>query len=439
MDLGKALVSSLLAGGRPAVMKALEFGIKPEFLDGNGKDALTFLYEYVASFEGLPSKDVVEGRTGALLVDVQEPADFFIREVLNLRLHNGLRDGIDGAIEKIKERNPVGVLEHLEAVTRDSRKAYTVGSPVQTFPSLGKDVIDLYERIKAGVRGILTPWPTFNEETFGFWPQDMILFVARLGKGKTWISLILAAEAWKQGKKVLFATTEMSKVKVAQRLLSLHLKLPYDDFRKGRLGAFAEQKFKEGVEELQDRKGFDIVGGDFDFKIEAFSAAVDQVEPDIIILDGAYLLRVEGGSRIERAANAFDEMKRLANRKKVPLVATHQFNRDVKGNVKGKMKVESIGLTDVAGWNADLIYGVEQTEEMKKDKWISLQPLKMREGPGTMKIDVQWDFDAMNFTEIPQSGADAGDATDDFGTGLENSQDPGSSDPGTGSSDGSAF
>lgn len=113
-------------------------------------------------------------------------------------------------------------------------------------------------------------------------------------------------------------------------------------------------------------------------------------------------------------------MKRLANTRKIPLLATHQFNRDVKANTKGSMKVEAIGLTDVAGWNADLIYGIEQTEEMKKDHWAKLRPLKMREGPGTADLDIKTSFDDMDFSELPRAGSAGGaQAGDEFDTGFD--------------------
>jgi KaiC/GvpD/RAD55 family RecA-like ATPase len=430
LDLGKALVSALLVGGRDAVHKALETGLKPEFVEGEARGAYEFLVDYVKNFDGLPGKDVIFGRTGVELPDVAEPAEFFIQETLNLRLHTLIREGVEGVADKLRERKPGEALEALEKIGRTARQEVYHQSKVVEFPILGADVLRLYERIKAGEKGILFPWPSANEETFGMWPQDLILLVGRLGSGKTWYALHIALEAWKAGKRVLFATTEMSKTKVAQRLLALYLRVSYDDLRKGRLGAFVEDKMKKAVEEMQDKRGLQVVGGDFDFHAESFSAAVDQAEPELVVLDGAYLLRVDGGTRTEKAANAFDMMKRLANSRKVPLLATHQFNRDVKANTKGSMKVEAIGLTDVAGWNADLIYGIEQTEEMKKDKWAKLKPLKMREGPGTQDLDVKNDFDSMDFSEIPRAGS-AGNAQagDEFDSGFDAAAVAGGEDP----------
>jgi hypothetical protein len=59
-------------------------------------------------------------------------------------------------------------------------------------------------------------------------------------------------------------------------------------------------------------------------------------------------------------------------------------------------------MTDVAGWNADLIFGLIQTEEMKKNKRLAFKPLKVREGESE-EIECNWDFTTMNFSELPKA------------------------------------
>jgi replicative DNA helicase len=219
----------------------------------------------------------------------------------------------------------------------------------------------------------------------------------------TWLAVNQTRYVWRVlKKKVLFATTEMSKVKIAQRIMAVDLQVCYDDLRKGRLGNFVEKKFFDGLDALLVDNTLGLVGGDFDFRPGPFLAAVEQFEPEIVILDGAYLLRVEGATRTERAANAFDELKRQANSTKIPHLVTMQFNRQVKSDKASSMDSGSIALTDVAGWNADLIYAIFQTEDMQKDKRAGLKPLKVREGAGKDDLIINWDFESMNFSEIPK-------------------------------------
>lgn len=156
----------------------------------------------------------------------------------------------------------------------------------------------------------------------------------------------------------------------------------------------------DGLAELEGDENLRIIGGDFDFRIESLEAAIEECEPDILFVDGAYLLRTAGDGRLERAANSFDELKRVAKRAKIPVVASTQFNRDAKVNKASTVSVEKIALSDAAGWNADLIYGLVQTEDMKKDGRMVLKPLKFREGTGE-DLELYWDFVNMAFGEVP--------------------------------------
>ena len=237
----------------------------------------------------------------------------------------------------------------------------------------------------------------------------------------TWAAAIIAHHAWAVGgHKVLFGTTEISKIRIAMRFAAIHFKLPYREIRLGKLDAFNEKKMRDGIKDIMDAEGLYVIGGDFDFRVESYENAVEEVAPELSILDGAYLLKTQGQTRTERAANAFDELKRICKRTKCPSIVTMQFNREVKAGSKATADAGNIALTDVAGWNADLAYGLIQSEDMKKDRRMIFKPLKVREGEGE-EFEVNWDIDKVNFTELPKLGGGGGGADDDddpFGAGV---------------------
>lgn len=234
----------------------------------------------------------------------------------------------------------------------------------------------------------------------------------------TWSAVKIAEHArFAQDKRVLFVTTEMSKVYVANRFYAVKLKLPYKQLNSGKLGIFGKETLKKGVADLKGLAGIDIIGGTFDFRVETFAAAVEEARPDLVVLDGAYLLRTDGKTRTEKAANAMDEIKRIAVTYNVPMVVTMQFNREVKTNSKDSASLDKIALTDVGGWNASMVIALTQTEEMKKAKRMIMQQLKVREGEGG-STEVRWDIDTMDFTEIGKVGEGGGGDADEFGTGT---------------------
>lgn len=838
MDLDKALVSTIAREGKSALHEALSRGVSAELLYGEGKLAFEFLVEHWKQYSQLPTKEVIEGKTGIDVGDVQGAAGFFTDEVLNRKLHEVLKEGVVGAIGLLEKRKPKDAIEALEGLVLEARRAQLAPSRVEALPALGPEVWEYYQRVKNGERGILTPWETVNESTYGLWPEDLALFAARMGIGKcveagsripdpvtgvvrtveevvaregsvlslsdgrvvarrpsawlctgekdcieirtrigrkitvtpehpmltsrgwvkaedlkvsdhvvavarvpepiepvlmdpfevellavllsegsfsgkhvgfstadeeylsfvkvtagkfgvrvvhrskydydfvserpvrellkrhgfererskekwipeaiyrlpnaylkrflrmfwwgdggkdgsivlasermiddlqhlllrfgvvsrkrfkltrfrekvfdswelrveswtigrfkalmrglpgskgkaiadipdstnpntdnvqvtdemveafslaakkyrrvncspedrrglyveagklmgrkdprqtalrdftekngkrsvgrktlrslldvagslleewawlvcedivfvevvavrnvgvrkvfdltvpdtncfvveglvahnTWASILITAHAWHtQQKKVLYATTEMSKIKIAMRFFAYQCRLPYDHLRRGKLSAFAEVQLQDEIRRILDDERLMIIGGDFDFRIESFAAAITESEPDLVVLDGAYLMKVAGANRLEKAANAFDEMKRICKRTKVPTVVTTQLNRDAKTNSPKSVQADTIALTDVAGWNADLIYGMVQTDDMKRDQKMILKPLKFREGEG-QDIELNWNFETMDFSEVPQPGVRGPAAgPDPFGTGV---------------------
>jgi replicative DNA helicase len=406
LDLDKAFVSSLVFGGPVALRRMKEKGASPEFVAGEGRKALDFVLDYYGKYGSVPDASVVEGRTGIHLDPAPAPAEFFIDEILNRKLHARLQKAVLRVTGLLEDTKPVEAYRAYEEELREIRQEQAVPSKVVSLPSMAPEVLALYEKIKAGETGVLTPWPTINDLTLGFWPQDLVLFVARLGIGKTWTLILLMQHAWAVKKKrVLFGTTEMSVLKIASRWLSRHLNLSYRDLRKGTLGVFAEKRLVESVAEVQGMEGLYSVGGNFDFRIESFEAAIDECAPDLAILDGAYLLKMPGKDRFERASEVFNELKRVAIRKNLPIVVSMQFNRDVKANKAKTVKTENIAMTDVAGWNGDMIFALDQTDEQKRDKRMRISPLKFREGENGEPFEINWRIDEGNFSEIPKPGS----------------------------------
>lgn len=280
---------------------------------------------------------------------------------------------------------------------------------------LGKDIFwDVVTKI--GIVGDRKIYDLTVSPTSCFVANDVIVH-------NTWTAVQLALHAWQQKKRVLFASTEISRLRIGIRLFALMGKLNYKEFTHGRLTIFSEPKFYQMVEEFLHEEGLYVVGGNFDFRVEALSAAIDEIRPDFLVLDGAYLLRTSGATRTDQAANAFNELKRLSIRHEIPVATTHQFNREVKTNIASSVRAESIGLTDVAGWNADLIVGLVQTDDMKRDKKMRLKPLKAREGAGD-EVEINWDLDTMDFRElgiVTSNGSRGGGDADEFDSGVGSS------------------
>jgi replicative DNA helicase len=214
----------------------------------------------------------------------------------------------------------------------------------------------------------------------------------------TFAMLMMARQAWMDGKKVLFVGTEMNRITLAMRFFALHFALPYQDFRHGQLGDLVEEKLDESIRLISSETGINVVGDDFDAEINEIIMAVEQTRPDIVFVDGLYLVKNAGYDRHARVSNTADDLKRMAKRLSIPVIASTQFNREVGANTKTAVSAANIGISDVIGWDADVAIGQYQLDDMKEDKIMGFRPLKVREGVGS-DFFTEWDFDEMSFRQ----------------------------------------
>lgn len=429
MDLDKEFVRSVLRDGKEAFVFCMDRGLDPEkHLHGDGKVAWKYVGDHWKEYGEVPSWEVVVQKTGCdLAATSNETYKFFFDEVIKRRTAHLCAEVRQDIQEHLSVRDPTGAAEAITEIHRKIQDEQLSVKKVESLLSLGREVMQAYDDAKAGVRGIGTPWPTMNDQTLGWWPEDLVLIVGRMGVGKTWSALLILHEVWKQGKKVLLISTEMNKIRLAQRFFALSLRMPYHAIRRGRLGEFVEGEFYRGVEELLNEGGLDIISGDYDYTIENVAAVVESNRPDVLGVDGPYLIKNKGKDRHERVSNTFDDFKRIGRKYQIAVITNLQFNRSAKTGQAGTIANENIGITDVAAWNADVSYGLFQTDDMFRDWEMGLKAMKIREGkPSEFKI--RWDHKNMDFSEItvegegqsgdhrdlPAPGHDSGESKDDF-------------------------
>lgn len=424
MDYDKGLVSAILREGATSVRLMRQKLPSPTYLRGDGKYIYEFIVDFTSKFGDVPTKKLVQEHTGVDLdpdplssdEELAAPSLWWAEQVMDRKLHEDLQETLRINLKHLEGGRPQEALDFMEQAIKGIRRdRMSVESGVQGIGSLSKEVFDYFLELKAGKTGILTPWDGINKASLGLWPQDLALFVARAGVGKTWTAALIALHAWSNGHKVLFATTEISRMRIAMRMLAVKFRFNYNDFRSGKLSIMQEQYFEEQCKELMNDNLFHVAGGNFDFRIESFTALVEEYAPDLCILDGAYLLKVDGKTRTEKAANAFNEVKRIANSTGIPMLCTMQFNRQAKANMASTADLGNIGLTDVAGWNADLAYALVQSDDQKADGIMEFHPMKVREGVGEI-VTSRWDLDNMVFDQLAVGDANktasSGDAAE---------------------------
>jgi len=119
-----------------------------------------------------------------------------------VREAHGIRGVLYAAQELVaagySDYGPNDMIEGVEAVVEASAKLTAARMPTP-MSELGQGVLDMYQKVASGHRGIPLPWPTIDAMTSGLWLGTVTMFVARPGVGKTFVAIIAARHAWMKG------------------------------------------------------------------------------------------------------------------------------------------------------------------------------------------------------------------------------------------------
>lgn len=402
MDIQLALLSSVINEGVSAYRNLQKSGIDLTQFSGQAKELYEFISDYYLDYKQLPSREVIKAKLDIEVDFLTEPSDFFIKEFRAAKLHNFWQEQLLKIIQSQDSRKPYRTQELIEDALSKIKEMNMAPSAVEEMGELGIEAFNVYEALERNETGILTPWKTINNISRGFWPQDLIIFAARSGTGKTILMLLLALYAFDvQKKKILFISPEMPKERLALRAYALKYKLPYGKLLEGELTPSQRQKFWEGVESARQSTGFGVVSSkNFDYSISSLAAAISYYKPDVVYIDGVYLLKAHGINRNEQAANLMNEVKRLAIRFNIPIVISTQFNKSVSNEKSSTVKDTGIAMTDVANWNNSLAIGLARDVDLESQNLMEMVVLKVRDGkkPGS-PIICNWNFETMDFSE----------------------------------------
>jgi replicative DNA helicase len=282
-----------------------------------------------------------------------------------------------------------------------------------------RSVADRYDLHHAtpGFAGVPIGWSGIDETTGGYQNGDLIVWVARPSVGKTYCLLHQARAAWEAGKSVLFVSMEMTLDQLGMRLGSYLAGVDPDCVRKGRLSFFAESRFKAALRSVQNASNFHFLAGNFKKRTEEIDILIQELSPDIVFVDGMYLMRPANQrgnmGRYEAVAYVVDELKMLALERDRPIVASSQFGREAgKGGKSGSL--ENIGYTDAIGTHATLVFSIKYGHKERvpirhqgqvvghtvRFPYRVIELLKGREGEqGTFGI--RYSFAPFDFYEVP--------------------------------------
>lgn len=243
-----------------------------------------------------------------------------------------------------------------------------------------------------GRAGIPTGFHGLDQATGGLQPGWMTIVGARLGAGKTWTMVQMAAEAALAGYQVCYYSLEQSRHQIAQRSHAIFSRRywPGGTFRPMDLmrgTGFNLASYREFLAELPE-----IVPGSLTIndasrgRIGPMQVAsdVEREGYDIVFIDYLTLMKMQGDGGYVSIGQLSSSVQQIGQRYEIPMVAASQLNRSAANSEAPG--AETLTGADSIGHDADMLLTIA-----KKSKSVRLMTqLKFRHGPDGGKWFIRW-------------------------------------------------
>lgn len=296
-------------------------------------------------------------------------------------------------------------------------RTHTAQESLHDFRNAHDPVMTRHHQMALGeYQGVQLGWDALDELTGGVFGGDLVSFVGRPAQGKTFKMLYAADTARRAGKVALFLTMEMKNIDIQQRLAAMVAGVPGMHLKKGQLMADKREQLRFSLQELAGTETpLFILDGGLKMRVDRLHLICQQIQPDIVFVDGAYMLKHPDASlqKFRRIDAVCEDLKEaIAMDLDLPVVASWQFNRE---KIKKAKKGEEVELTmddiygsDTIAHASSIILALTQSDSAATIKKRRLDGLKIRDAP-RMSFYVNWDFYNMDFSQCeapPQPGKD---------------------------------
>lgn len=386
------------------------------------KDEYKFIVDYYARYGSVPGIDLFSAKFPNFFLEVKDADvedEYLIDYLEEARIHEVIRSNLDGVVAYLNLAKPKKAYDKLVDIVNECRLSF-VTSYVRNIREVLTDLVEDYSRTKSGELGVDFIINELNEAIGGVRRGEVFILASRPGVGKTWFLLMNAYNLWTFGHKVLFITPEMSSVGVARRFISIHTGLNATKIRKAYLNFEEEARLLNEINSFNDDR-FHIMADAGSFTFSDVEAALMDVKPTVVFVDGAYLIKPSwyvSGEYWVMAKAVADWLSRVAKNYNVPVIASTQLHRISDKGVE-EVGLEDLAYSDAFSQNADFVsyfYSVKFDDVFNKTRyrWVTLlkgkwedkfhyyrfKLLKAREGRFGVDVYIGIDYSNLLFFDV---------------------------------------
>jgi hypothetical protein len=349
------------------IIPVLERGIKDDwFVDDDLRRVWKFVRDHYVNYREVPTAvAVVDNFPNFKVLDVEDTIDYLIDNMVAFRRRTITRNGIEIVVNKIDMNDHESALLEMSKTVSQVNEQGVVGTTHVNLAENPDKFWEEYENVQGNkLLGVPTGFAKIDEATAGLQGGQLITVIAPPKTGKSQIILRMAANVHAAGMVPMFQSFEMTNHEQAQRYLSMASHISNANLRRGKLRTDEEDRLIAHLEKLKTSKPFHLVDAINGLTIDALLAKAEQLKPDILFVDGVYLMmdQVTGEANTPQAlTNITRGLKRVAQKMDIPIViSTQTLLWKMRG---GKVSADSIGYSSSFFQDSDVILGLEQIDD----------------------------------------------------------------------------
>ena len=393
-----------------ATLKSADAGVAVKTLVGAGdifilhKPKVDWLLEYYRDYDAVPSLEAFYNKFGLQLPEPQDPISFYVDKCTETAMFHRTSEVYDALGEQLKKMDPMGAAKTIQEKALELAKGFSIGKDVD-YAENTEDRIQAYldRQNCPQVYGIPSGWPVLDNYTTGWQESTFTVLFSKSKSYKSWILLFWALNAWMAGKRVLFYSREMPASHLYKRVDALLTRTPYKFMRYGfpdqaMFDAFAE-KLRSHMA-MYNKNRFivmDVTGMGSLPELEYIHSKVAVDKPDILFVDGIYLIGGKGQSDWERVKSVTNGLKQVCMDRKIPVVGTTQATKKASGKNLDK---SDIAYGPSFEQDVDLLLSINRLVDPVKESLsneLLIKTSASRDGED-LEFKVTPDFDTMTFT-----------------------------------------
>lgn len=404
MDVERALNSKILEDR--VLVPVHEAGVTRDFfIDEENRKVWDWINDYWRDEGSVPTTRALQHAypTYRVDTDVEESLDWLIDQIRKQRKRDlvieilaetgdalSSRDGEEEALRLLS----AGLSEiHTEIpVLADEHLTETYSARAERYRELAESTGEL--------AGLPTSFPAIDRATNGLQPEQLVTLIGQAKAGKSWIAIRIAKAVSDIGLLPMFVSFEMSVAEQAARFDAMCLECSATNLMAGHSTPHQRKRLKRLWRERRSENRDVLISSDINAvtTLSGLAAKIETNRPDLVIVDGAYLMDDEHSdsrtSESERLTRLTRGLKRLAQQRKVPVLATTQALQSK--TRRGRLDQNSGGYTSSFQQDSDVLLGVEKPED--EDSRMVVRVIASRNS-GKVDIGVEVDWDTSRFIE----------------------------------------